>query len=576
MSSRSRPSHRPAKPKKDVLRVATYRRISTNEVNQPHSLEAQERSLREYVERDPTLVFEKDFSDRLTGTTTERPGLEAMLDAAAAGEFDVVLFYRIDRLARSVYGFMEILHELDECGVALRSATEPFETMTPAGKLMAQMLASFAEFEHDVLLDRIHEGFNAKAVKGEWLGGPAPFGYANDREHQTLAVVPDEAAIVRRIYRSYLDGVGARTVAESLNTAGITHRGGRPWNPMSVLRVVGGSVYAGLIERADEFYPGLHPAIVSRETFEAVQALRATKSAPDQHTKLASGTTEFILTGTARCSSCGRSLVGQTANARGKRYRYYGCSGKPNQARSQLCSNERVDADALEAMVIDRILASYQDSELFPGAVARAAELVPDVTDELDEQLAAVQSAMAKTEVAQGRYFEAFEEGSLTAEVFAERLSTLRERMGAQEAELRVLLQRREEVDPRGVRLIDLEKAARQIEEAFGRSEGWRAKRALVGALVESVVVSPGRQVQLTLRVPAEGADGPAVALSGGPDRRKLVGSNGQGPGQTGDATALANVIPLVPAEAQAGWTSFRTGSQVVEVLGIEPRSVGF
>ncbi len=156
---------------KAETRVVTYRRISTNEVNQPHSLEAQERSLNEYIARTPGLVRVGDYFDMETGTKTERPGLRALLDAAAGGRFDLVLFYRTDRLSRSVLGFMEILESLSAYGVAPRSATEPFETMTPAGKLMAQMLASFAGFEHDVMMDRILEGYTAKFLKGEWLRG---------------------------------------------------------------------------------------------------------------------------------------------------------------------------------------------------------------------------------------------------------------------------------------------------------------------------------------------------------------------------------------------------------------------
>ena len=91
MSTSSR--RRLAREEGRVLRVATYRRISTNEVNQPHSLEAQERSLKDYIATHPELVFACDYADQQTGTNNHRPGLEAMLDGAATGAFDVVLFY---------------------------------------------------------------------------------------------------------------------------------------------------------------------------------------------------------------------------------------------------------------------------------------------------------------------------------------------------------------------------------------------------------------------------------------------------------------------------------------------------
>ena len=99
---------------KAVTRVVSYRRISTNEVNQPHSLEAQERGLSEYIARTPGLVRVGDYFDMETGTKTERPGLQALLAAAADGGFDLVLFYRTDRLSRSVLGFMEVLESLSD------------------------------------------------------------------------------------------------------------------------------------------------------------------------------------------------------------------------------------------------------------------------------------------------------------------------------------------------------------------------------------------------------------------------------------------------------------------------------
>ena len=100
--SQSRSRGRGRKPEAtSALRVATYRRISTNEANQPHSLEAQERSLREYIERAPELTHVADFFDMQTGTNTARPGLESLLLAASQRQFDVVLFYRVDRSWRA-------------------------------------------------------------------------------------------------------------------------------------------------------------------------------------------------------------------------------------------------------------------------------------------------------------------------------------------------------------------------------------------------------------------------------------------------------------------------------------------
>ncbi|MBA3673263.1 MAG: recombinase family protein, partial [Gemmatimonadaceae bacterium] len=130
-----------------AMRIATYTRISTDEAHQPYSLSAQADRLGSYIASQDGWHKEREFSDQMSGATTERPGLRRALAEASAGRFDLLLVYRVDRLSRSVRGLAHILEQLDGYGVAFRSATEPFDTSTPAGRMMVQMLGVFAEFE---------------------------------------------------------------------------------------------------------------------------------------------------------------------------------------------------------------------------------------------------------------------------------------------------------------------------------------------------------------------------------------------------------------------------------------------
>ena len=126
------------------MRVATYTRISTDEEHQPYSLEAQDTRLRAYVASQEQWELTRKYSDRMTGSTLERPELQRALADARLGRFDLMLVYRVDRLSRSVRGLAQILEELDHAHVVFRSATEPFDTGTPAGRMMVQMLGVFA------------------------------------------------------------------------------------------------------------------------------------------------------------------------------------------------------------------------------------------------------------------------------------------------------------------------------------------------------------------------------------------------------------------------------------------------
>jgi hypothetical protein len=107
--------------------------------------------------------------------------------------FDVLLVYRVDRLARSIRGLAQIIDELDQAGVIFRSATEPFDTGTPAGRMMVQMLGVFAEFERALIVERITAGLERKAARGGWCGGQRPFGLNIAADRDSLERNPTEA-----------------------------------------------------------------------------------------------------------------------------------------------------------------------------------------------------------------------------------------------------------------------------------------------------------------------------------------------------------------------------------------------
>ena len=110
------------------MRVATYTRISTDEEHQPYSLEAQDTRLGAYITSQEGWELTRRYSDRMTGSTLERPELQRALADARLGRFDLMLVYRVDRLSRSVRGLAQILEELDHARVVFRSATEPFDS----------------------------------------------------------------------------------------------------------------------------------------------------------------------------------------------------------------------------------------------------------------------------------------------------------------------------------------------------------------------------------------------------------------------------------------------------------------
>src|SRR5207302_10267536 len=174
-----------------------------------------------------------------SGAAVGRPQRQRAVREARAGRFDLLLVYRVGRLGRSVRGLAHILDELDQASVAFRSATEPFDTATSAGRMMVQMLGVFAEFERATIVDRVVAGMERKAARGGWTSGTYPFGYGCDPTTGYLMPRADESPLVPLIFEMYAKKRnGARTIAAWLNQRGHRTHKGRPWSGHAGLRVI--------------------------------------------------------------------------------------------------------------------------------------------------------------------------------------------------------------------------------------------------------------------------------------------------------------------------------------------------
>jgi len=142
-------------------RVCVYIRRSTDDEHQPFSLDAQRAALNKYVTAKDDWTIVAEYEDDASGATTERPGLQKALQAAKAGLFDVLLVYRLDRFSRSVANLLDLINQLEQSGVRFSSATEPVDTGGPFGRMMLQLLAVFAEFERNIIIDRVKSKHSA-------------------------------------------------------------------------------------------------------------------------------------------------------------------------------------------------------------------------------------------------------------------------------------------------------------------------------------------------------------------------------------------------------------------------------
>ncbi|MQA87531.1 MAG: recombinase family protein [Streptosporangiales bacterium] len=494
------------------MRVAIYIRISTDESHQPYSLEAQEHKLRAYIASQDGWHLVAVFPDEASGASTDRPELRKALAAARAGRFDLLLVYRVDRFARSVRGLSQLLEELDQAGVAFRSATEPFDTATPAGRMMVQMLAVFAEFERATIIDRVINGMERKAARGEWCGGSRPYGYDIHPDTGHLVVRDDEAPAVRIIFRLYArKRLGAKAVANELNRRGYRTKNGRPWSRDAALTVLRNRVYLGEVYFRDHYYPGPHNPLIDRETFMLAQEILIARG--DEHSKRAANSSDYLLAGKVTCARCGKRYVGVTATGNRYTYRYYICFSR-HRYGAQTCPAERLPADQLDAGVLDALLHTYQDTGLFEKAVAAAKQRTDALRDNHTGELQAVEHDLATVEAAIERYLRAFEAGTMPEHTCGARVRELADRAAKlrdRKAELRELLDADQASTPTAEELAAVRRRIRDVLH----NGSMPTKKALIHQLVHEVNVTGRHHVQPVFRLPYRPEDQKVRTMSG-------------------------------------------------------------
>ena len=360
-----------------TVRCAIYTRKSSDEGLEQafNSLDAQREACAAYIlsQASEGWTALPDIYDDggLSGGTLQRPALQRLLAEVAAGRVDIIVVYKVDRLTRSLFDFAKLVETLDKTGTSFVSVTQSFNTTTSMGRLTLNMLLSFAQFEREVTAERIRDKISASKARGMWMGGTPPLGYAPDG--RSLVIVDEHANLVRRLFERYMDLGSVRLVEEELRqrrtTLPVRTRvsgtpfGGGPFSRGQIYKILSNPIYIGRIPHGKTSHAGLHPAIITSDVWDAVQAKLA-DNLQGSRTRVRAASPS-LLAGKL-VDDAGRPLISTHASkaAAGPsgttRYRYYaGGEG----------SGIRLPALEIEAAVTDRIAAAFDD----PFAIANCA-----------------------------------------------------------------------------------------------------------------------------------------------------------------------------------------------------------
>jgi site-specific DNA recombinase len=323
---------------------------------------------------------------------------------------------------------LDLMRDLDSVGVAFCSATESFDTSTPIGRMLVQLLGVFAEFERETIIDRVTKGMDTKAGKGKWPGGNRPYGYVVDRDTQRLVPHEPEAPILREIYRLYTrQRLGTRAIAAELNGRGVRNRTGAPWSGYTIARILDDPAYIGDLAYADVYVPDAHEPLIDRATFE--QARQIADARADAHTQRAASPGEYHLTGLITCPDCGRKYIGTAARGRSRTYRYYTCFSR-NRYGGAGCSGVRLAADATDAAVLQALVDFYASADTILTQVIDAAQQeFRDTHSDRHAELDTLTVQITQAEAAVDRYHAAFEAGTMADTTAGPRLRDLRHKI---------------------------------------------------------------------------------------------------------------------------------------------------
>jgi len=332
---------------------AIYTRVSTDNQAEKEfsSCEAQEQKIRSFIASQNDWQVFKVYNDAgFSGAILQRPALQELLADLKKEKIDVVLVYKIDRLTRSPKDFYQLIEFFEQAKIDFISITERFDTSTPAGRLLRNIMLTFSQFERELTSERTKDKLLERAKKGMCNGGLTPYGYM--RQDKKLIPHPKEKEEIKSIFETYLETKSLAKVYRFLKEGSVKNRSGKNFSKTNIGHILRNVVYAGKIKYNNEIYNGEHKPIISEEIFALAQKIHKEKQKKFRVYK------NFLFGGLIKCEECGSNMTSCFTNKyiAGKlnRYYYYRCTATMKQDW-QACSVKQVSAERLEDFCLENL-----------------------------------------------------------------------------------------------------------------------------------------------------------------------------------------------------------------------------
>jgi site-specific DNA recombinase len=366
------------------LRCAIYTRKSSEEGldMEFNSLDAQREACEAYVasqRAEGWAAIREPYDDGgVSGGTLDRPALKSLLADVEDGLIDVIVVYKIDRLSRSLMDFARLVEIFERNQVTFVSVTQSFNTTTSMGRLTLNILLSFAQFEREVIGERIRDKVAASRKRGMWMGGYVPLGY--DVRDRKLVVNENEAATVRMIFQRFAAIGSATMLAKALAAEGVLNKRGKLIDKGFLYKLINNRVYLGEAVHKGTAYPGEHAAIIDQALWDNVHAIL--QESPRLRAKNTRAQTPALLKGII-FTETGTAMT-PTATKKGSRlYRYYASMDLiRNRPIGESTGPLRLPAGMVEDAVIGEIRRMIRAPEI----AARLLKMLREESPTVDEK----------------------------------------------------------------------------------------------------------------------------------------------------------------------------------------------
>ena len=375
-------------------RCAVYTRVSTDErLDQSfNSLDAQREAGQAYIasqRAEGWLPVADDYDDGgYSGGNMERPALKRLLGDIMADQIDIVVVYKIDRLTRSLADFARLIELFERHKVSFVSVTQQFNTTTSMGRLMLNILLSFAQFEREVTGERIRDKIAASKRKGIWMGGYPPLGY--DVKDRQLVINDAEATTVRRIFQRFAEFRSVTELCRELALDGITTkawktadgrvRNGTPMDKKYLSKALRNPVYVGEIRHKGTVHAGQHAPIITRQLWDRVQAILAEDAHARTGMTQTRGKTDALLRGLLYGPNGEKYHITFSQKPSGKKYRYYIPKADRRYGRGSSATG-MIPANQIEEVVVNLMVSALQAPEAIQGTWNQVRRLYPDIEE---------------------------------------------------------------------------------------------------------------------------------------------------------------------------------------------------